>query len=285
MNPSLEARPLPSILSFLLLTFAISWGIPGAGMLLAMWIPGFPFTLEMYTPFYYVGVWGPGIAAFILIGRARGWAGVKAYAGRMLDWRLGWWWGFALLVIPLLYLSGALIEHTLGTPGALEWYRGSWGALALAFLLRATAGPVEELGWRGYALPLLQRSISPWAAVLVLAAIHALWHAPAFVVAFASDTHFGSELPLHLALGRFALNIFAITVFMNVAWNATGGRVTSAFLIHWTLNGIYPWEGPADVMMGQNIALLVAAGIMAATVGRRWLKPENAVREVLPGGG
>jgi uncharacterized protein len=273
------------LLPFFLLTFAISWGVPGAGLLLSVWLPAFPFSLEMYTPFYFAGVWGPAIAAFILIGRDRGWAGIRAYAGRVLDWRLGCgWWLFALVGIPGMYFTGALIEHLRGVPDALAWYDGPWLALLVAFLLRATAGPVEELGWRGFALPLLQRRISPWGAVLVLAAVHTLWHVPAFVVAFASDTHFGAKLPLEAAVARFGINIFVITVFMNVAYNATGGRVTSAFLIHWMLNGIYPWEGGGDVMTGQNVAIAAGAVILVFAGGQRWLRPERAATRVLETG-
>lgn len=106
-----------------------------------------------------------------------------------------------------------------------------------------------------------------------------------FVVAFASDTHFGSDLSLPLAVGRFGVNIFVVTLFMNVAYNATGGRVTSAFLIHWMLNGIYPWEGEADAMWGQNVAIAAGAAVLLLAGGRKWLRPERAATEVIPPGG
>lgn len=170
--------------SFFLLSFAISWGVPGVGLVLDHFFPAFPFSLEMYTPFYYIGVWGPALAALIVIGHHYGLSGIRAYAGRLLDWRLGiHWWLFALVGIPAMYLGGAIIEHTmLETSQALGWYDGAWLSFLVAFVLRATAGPVEELGWRGFALPLMQQRMSPWTALILLALVHTLWHLPAFLV-------------------------------------------------------------------------------------------------------
>ncbi|MGJ7459021.1 CPBP family glutamic-type intramembrane protease [Halomonas sp. RA08-2] len=45
-------------------------------------------------------------------------------------------------------------------------------------LARASAGPMEELGWRGFAVPLLQRRLHPWTVILVVTGLHSLWHAP-----------------------------------------------------------------------------------------------------------
>ena len=267
-----------SLAPYLILTFSISWGIPAIGILLATAFPGFPFSLEMYTPFYYVAVWAPAIAAVIVIGRSAGADAVKAHLRRMLDWRLGArWWLFALAGIPAMYFGGALIEMTLlGTQDAIAWHEGAWFPLIAAFLMRATAGPVEELGWRGFAQPVLQRRFSPAKTLIILAAIHSVWHAPAFLIGFASDTHFATGLSFPVAMARFTLGIFFITVFMNVAYNATGGRVTSAFLIHWMLNGVYPWEGSADLMTGQVIVTGVVATIMLLSPTKRWLQSRNA---------
>lgn len=270
--------------TFLLLTFLVSWGIPGAVLLAATVWNQVPFSLAMYSPLYYVGVWGPAIAALILVGREAGAAGVGRYLGRLLDWRIGWrWWLFTLAGIPALYFLGALAEYGIGRSDAVGWYRGSWLALAGAFLLRATAGPVEELGWRGFALPLLQRRMTPVRALLVLAAVHTLWHAPVFLVG--QFAHFGTALPFPVALLRFLLNIAGITVFLNVAYNANGGSLTIAFLIHWMLNGIYPWEGEADTFSGQVVVTGAAAVVMLMMVGRTWLRPERAAVSVIPGDG
>ncbi|MGZ8737361.1 MAG: CPBP family intramembrane glutamic endopeptidase [Nocardioides sp.] len=37
-------------------------------------------------------------------------------------------------------------------------------------------GPIEELGWRGVAMPLLQRRFAPLWAALIVGVVAALWH-------------------------------------------------------------------------------------------------------------
>ena len=40
----------------------------------------------------------------------------------------------------------------------------------------------EEIGWRGYAQPALERDRSPLAAALILGVLWGLWHLPTFVL-------------------------------------------------------------------------------------------------------
>ena len=49
-----------------------------------------------------------------------------------------------------------------------------------AVLLMLGLGPMEEFGWRGVALPLLQRKFRPIGADLILSILWAVWHLPAF---------------------------------------------------------------------------------------------------------
>ena len=282
IRPARTHVTIKLFIAFLALTFAVSWGVPGAGLLLSRLYPGFPFSLEMYSPFYYAGVWGPAVAAVVVVWYAQGRRGLTAFFGRLLEWRFpGRWWAFALLGVPALYFLAAVGHWMTDTPEAMSGWNLSLAYLAGSTLARATAGPVEELGWRGFAVPLLQRWLHPWTVILVITALHSLWHAPAFLIG--QFAHFGTELPLGLAVLRFTLQILAITVIFSIAYNATMGSLTLAMVIHLMLNLAYPWKANVDLLTGQTVALGVTALLMAALVGRRWLTPEHAATEITPG--
>ena len=48
------------------------------------------------------------------------------------------------------------------------------------------------------------------------------------------------------------------------------------------LNGVYPWEGQADLMTGQIMVTGAAAVVMLLTIARKWLSVEHAATDVLP---
>jgi len=55
-------------------------------------------------------------------------------------------------------------------------------SMLIALGLAVIKGPMEEFGWRGVALPLLQRKLAPICTGLVLGIIWGLWHLPAFML-------------------------------------------------------------------------------------------------------
>ena len=138
---------------------------------------------------------------------------------------------------------------------------------------------MEELGWRGFLLPMLQRYLTPVSAILLISLLHSLWHAPVFVIG--QFAHFGTELPFAMALLRFSAQILAITIILSVAWNASRGSLTLAWLIHLMLNLAYPWDSDVDTFTGQTLVLCAVALLMLA-VCRRHLRSENAHKEVIP---
>lgn len=67
------------------------------------------------------------------------------------------WWLVLLVGMPTVFYAGAAIKGTLGGPFPFTPWSGVLPALLAALLI----GPIEELGWRGVALPLLQRRFAP----------------------------------------------------------------------------------------------------------------------------
>ena len=108
----------------------------------------------------------PAIAALAIVLYRQGIDGTRRFLARLLLWRASiYWYVFLIVGVPLVFYASALSKE-----GASEtlFPFASVPAYLLALFLMAIKGPVEEIGWRGVALPLLQRSMAPIWAGLVL---------------------------------------------------------------------------------------------------------------------
>jgi hypothetical protein len=261
---------------FFLLTFALSWGVPLL-VLAAGPLVGLTASVSGYSPLAFLAVWAPAVSAVAVVGFVDGWPGVRAYGRRVTAVRGQWpWYAAVLLGVPVVYLVAALVASATGGPpvrlGA-DWL----GPFVVVSLLRLTQGPVEEFGWRGFALPLLQRRYSGLVAGVLLGLVWALWHAPALVVSTAEFAREGALLP---GLVRLFVTLVATSVVVTVVYNGSGGSVPLAVGFHWLTNLAYPWESTSTVPLAQDVVFVLVALLVAVTVGRRYLGREHLATTV-----
>jgi membrane protease YdiL (CAAX protease family) len=107
----------------------------------------------------------------VLAGIEGGRAGLGELLAQGGRWRFGLgWYAIALFLGPLIALLALLIARALGGHAPAS-------AAPVQFLI-PIAAVGEEFGWRGYALPRLQRRMPPLAAALLIGIIWAAWHLP-----------------------------------------------------------------------------------------------------------
>jgi membrane protease YdiL (CAAX protease family) len=183
--------------SYLLLVFVMAW---------AFWVPlallyngGSDFETLSRSPLVIVlqtlGAIAPVVAAIVVTGLTQGKVGVRRLLGGLKRWRVGiWWYAPACLLVPLLTVAGFGLRAALGIAPAVPagsalaatladsgWVRVLVTFPLLLFLACFGSPLLEEPGWRGFALPRLQRRMAAaWAALLV-GAIWGLWHIPLFL--------------------------------------------------------------------------------------------------------
>lgn len=258
-----------SLVPLFAVSFGLSWGI--LGLLLA-----FPEALEaafgplrLTNPLFILAVYAPGIAGVGLVAARGGGPALRRYLGRLFLWRMSWaWWALLALGMPAVFFAGALLKGPIELPsfpssGALI------GAMAAALLI----GPIEELGWRGVALPLLQRTMAPVWAGLVLGVIWALWHVPAFALSGTPQSSW--------SLPAFFIGVVSLSMILTAMFNASGGSILIAALFHFQANGplwpdAQPWDTP--------LFLLVAIVVVWARRDKM-LSRDGGTTRVIPRGG
>jgi membrane protease YdiL (CAAX protease family) len=160
-----------------LLTYAISWTCWILVILISP-ITGLTLGLEIVV---YAGLFGPAISAFVVNALEGGKPAVKELISRITKWRVGFWWLLVSLFVPIgLYLCAGL-TYFLITGNSLEVSTSNLLDVLLLFLYSLfLSGGLEEPGWRGFALPRLQKKLSATKATLVLAFLWVFWHLPLF---------------------------------------------------------------------------------------------------------
>ena len=157
---------IKTLLGFLGLTFGLSWIPMSLFMLFEDQFTRVFGEMSATNPVFLLAVYAPGISGIFLIWWYYGLKGMGSFFRRLTLWRVSLqWWLFLLLGVPAIVYAAAAIKGTIQNPFPFQpWYL-VFPALVQSLLL----GPMgEEIGWRGLALPLLQRRFSPFWASLIL---------------------------------------------------------------------------------------------------------------------
>jgi Type II CAAX prenyl endopeptidase Rce1-like len=120
------------------------------------------------------------------------------------------------------------------------------------FLLITFVGSLgEETGWRGYALPQLQRRFSPLTATLILAPLWFLWHLPQFAI-IATYRDFGPAGYVGMFLG-----LTCGAMVLTWLYNRSGRSISLVIVWH----GVYNFVGATQAATG-TLAAIVSTLIM-----------------------
>ncbi len=257
-----------SFTPFLLISFGIAWGILGLYILLPDLMGAVFGQLTGNHPLFFLAVYAPAIAAFILVTINAGFGGLRRFFGRALLWRCSvTWYVFLIIGMPLIFIGGSAIRGNLLT-GPFPF--SSFRALFMALTLAAIKGPIEEFGWRGLALPLLQRKFAPLWAGLILGAIWGLWHMPAFLLSGTQQSEW--------SFAAFFTGCLAISVIATALFNSSRGSILLSAFFHFSLmNPIFPDAQPYDTYL-----LIVVATLIVWWKHKDMLTREGAVTEVIP---
>ena len=236
-----------TLISFLAISFGLTWGIAAILILFADQITAIFGEIGLSNPLVILAVYSPGFAGVLLVWWHNRLKGLGSFFRRLTLWRAPLvWWLFLILGIPAVAYSGAAIKGTIHDPLAFSSLSQMLPVLLSALLL----GPIEEFGWRGLALPLMQRKLSPFWAGLLLGIVWALWHVPSFLIGGMPQTAW--------AAGPYFLGIIAISVIMTPFFNAAQGSLLIAVLYHFQMmNPIWPDAQPYDNLIYIGIAAIV----------------------------
>jgi len=266
-SKSLLAR-YPLVFYFII-AYAFAWlaemplvlSADGAGLL------SYHSPLGLYTSIMIATFVGPFLSAFIMTSITEGKLGIGRLLRRLVLWRVGFrWYLFALIGLPAIMVLSAIV-----LPGALSSFKGFTGVVLLPTLglfvyIFFLGGPLgEEPGWRGFALPRLQRRYGPLVGSVILGPLWGCWHLPIFWIPA------WNLPPTILNIVMFVIATIPFTIVMTWTFNNTKGSLFMALLVHtsfdWVLailNRLFPVPIVNDY--GSNVPVLIGLGILALVI-------------------
>ena len=158
------------LVSYFLIAFVFTWALLFSVLLSKDGLGLLPYRVSpaLASAIVPASLFGSSLAALIVTAATEGRAGVGHWLRRIVRWRVGvQWYLFVLLGLPAVMVLGTLLR-----PGALASFDISALPSVLAYLgtfafMVFPGGPLsEELGWRGFALPQLQRLHGPLVGTL-----------------------------------------------------------------------------------------------------------------------
>ena len=243
------------LVAYFVLACAITWVLVFPLVLDALGL----LAIQISPHWHFLGALGPILAALIVTGIANGRSGISEFVGRMGRWRVGSVWLLVAVLSPiLLFVVSAIILRAVGNPwpdfsklASAEYANFGW--ILGSFLSAIAYGIGEEAGWRGFALPRLQKGHSALSATFILSVFWAIWHIPFFSYRF--------EFGVGQVIGFF-IGLFAGAIWLTFLYNSTRGSI----LIVATWHAIWNMVNMLGLVASVDVVSLMSALVMVAAV-------------------
>jgi uncharacterized protein len=249
---------------FYILAFGMSWLGMISIVLASQGIAPFDSPYFQFLSIFYAV--GPALAAVIVSQVTHGKTGIRDLLKGLIRWRVGLVWYILVVLgsVGLLTLA-QVITRLLGLTVTIAMPQVNLSPYGIfGFGVNFLANTCEEIGWRGFALPHLQKRYNALISTLIVGTLWALWHLPLlFLVGNPM-----SEYP-------FLWFIIIVTNAFIYTWiyNSTKGSILLVALFHGLLNtfsafitGVSP---VADALLNCVVAIVLIKVFGRANLSRR----------------
>jgi membrane protease YdiL (CAAX protease family) len=234
---------------FFIITFFWSW---------VLWAPLVLGSLKIITvspnllsiptlPVIMLGVFGPLAGALFGLHQEQGKGSSRKYLRSFLDFNLGW----KAYIIPIIIFGGStffawFIPELFGEKRLSMLLPSFWIFIPYLLIMILLGGGQEEFGWRGYALPLLEKKFGIWLANIILGIIWAVWHVPLWFITGTSQSY--------MNFGGFILLMVGYSFILSWIRRLSGNRPFSGLYVHGLFNAFIPLMPP--LIMQKNVPQL-----------------------------
>lgn len=254
-----------SLIAYFLLAYFLSWTIMIPLALKKNGIINCPLPFSLH----YLAAYGPFLSAVIITAATSGKSGLRKIFRGIFMWKvkLVWWLIVISPFIIYLFLSSLnyLITgsfYNFNLLGDIKFIPNFGAGAFLVWLL--TYGLGEETGWRGFALPIMQKDRSALSATVTLWIFWSLWHLPAFFYLY--DT---------AILIPFLIGQFAGAIIFTWLFNSTSGSTLIVIVFHGVFNFLTASKGGEGILAAMLSTIVIIGALLVLLI----CKPANLSKQ------
>jgi membrane protease YdiL (CAAX protease family) len=254
------------VIWFYVLAFGISWIGLIPGVLGSRGIASFDSPFIQFLGILFAI--GPALAAVIMSQVVEGRAGVQNLLKGLLKWRVGLVWYLVAVLGPVvIVMAGKVLTNLMGLTGESAAVLGDPFLFIAAVFTVILSNTGEEFGWRGFALPHLQKRHNALSATLIVGILWGFWHLPLV---------FLTGSPMAQSPLIWLISIVASAFIYTWLYNSTQGSILLVALFHSVLNIFGAFISGVSPVAYALVNCVVAITLIAV-FGKANLSPQKRV--------
>jgi len=221
--------------------------------------------------FTFLGVGGPTLAAVLVVWVKYGRRAIPGLFSPLAKAKVdAWSWITALLAWAAITGAALALGALVGIPLPDPEKFGPITGLLPVFIMMLLSNVWEEIGWRGFALPMLQKRWSAIIASLIMAPLWVLWHLPLLL----NPQNAMSAFPWWAEI----VFTFALTILYTSLYNQSKGSLLMVTIFHAMSNTAAYWLMETSPSFASHYLWTVAVTTFLAVIVVFVCKPETLSR-------
>jgi len=161
-------------------------------------------------------------------------------------------WMIPAMMIPFLLIAGSSLILSFFDVEFVSW-TGSTSFYAISFFAMLIGSTAEEIGWRGFLLPNLQKKHTPFVSSIIVGILWGVWH-----------LNFTGGI---IGFLLYTITIIEMSILMTWLYNRTDGNLYLMSLWHLTINiasHFFLWDRfGTELFIAQSILFGTACVVLA----------------------
>ena len=210
---------------FVLLTYILTWSVV---IPIALTRHGYA-AINISRSLQIISTLSPGIVAIILTAIYFGKNGIKSLFKAIVKWRVKFKWYIIIIILGIALCGLSLL--------IFNWISGQsikpdqpYNFVFYFILILPLSAFWEEIGWRGFLLPVLQEKYTAIKSSLIIGFVWGLWHLPIYL----AINPYGDKTIIFFIM--MFIGCFALSIIATYLYNSTKGSLLICILFHNAIN-------------------------------------------------